>query len=88
MTDPDMGTWQYDYDLAGNLVAQRDPLYLAGGHPEHQIIFQYDNMNRITAKFYGVGHSNAPDVQYYYDDALGDAGTRHSWGRLCKAESL
>lgn len=93
MVDPDMGHWEYGYDLTGNLTVQRDALYL--GNPtvyaDHQIFFQYDNMNRIKAKYYGATHWNngtngTPDVKYYYDNDLGDASSANSWGKLRAAE--
>ena len=90
MTDPDMGTWQYEYDEAGNLTQQRDSLYLSNptAYASHQITFTYDLMNRISAKYYGHDHWSAgiPDVKYLYDDALGDASTAKSWGKLRAAE--
>ena len=91
MSDPDMGSWQYFYDPAGNLTEQRDALYLAGGHPEHDLFFTNDGMNRVSGKFYGAMHptSGVPDVKYYYDNDLNDAdgaNGAHSWGRLRAAE--
>jgi hypothetical protein len=46
----------------------QDPL----GHPEHDLFFAYDALNRVTAKYYGVAHQQAglPDVKYYYDNDL------------------
>jgi YD repeat-containing protein len=77
MNDPDMGKWEYKHDAAGNLTEQHDALYLSNYtvFADHQIFFQYDNMNRIKAKYYGATHWNngtggTPDVKYYYDDAL------------------
>jgi RHS repeat-associated protein len=101
MTDPDMGNWEYGYDAAGNLQWQKDALYLSNPimYADHQIFFQYDNMNRIKAKYYGEAHFSPnptasptgvpiPDVKYYYDNDLGggDADAKHSWGRLRRAE--
>ncbi len=90
MHDPDMGTWAYGYDLAGNLISQQDSLYSnnPNGYPDHQVLFAYDSMNRPTAKYYGLVHqgANTPDVKYYYDDALGDALGAQSWGKLRAAE--
>ena len=83
MQDPDMGAWSYSYDLAGNLTSQRDALYPT--QPDHQVFFQYDTMNRPTAKYYGQAHSTAgtADVKYYYDAAFGNA---NAWGKLRRAE--
>ncbi len=90
MTDPDMGNWQYDYDLGGNLTAQRDALYLSNPttYADHQLFFEYDKMNRIVKKFYGQAHKDAgtPDVVYKYDNDLNDAAAMKSWGRLRYAE--
>ncbi len=41
MTDPDMGTWQYAYDLAGNLITQTDAL-------SQLLWFKYDALNRLV----------------------------------------
>ena len=86
MQDPDMGEWQYEYDLAGNMTVQRDALYLKdpSANASHQIFFRYDGMNRITGKYYGADHNtnNIADVKYYYDNDLGDAAAKYSWGRL------
>jgi RHS repeat-associated protein len=86
MTDPDMGTWKYAYDAVGNLKVQTDTLQLAD--PRHEILFEYDNMNRLKAKYYGRTHFNngTADVKYYYDNDLGDASTKYSWGRLRHSE--
>jgi RHS repeat-associated protein len=97
MVDSDSGTWQYDYDAAGNVTARRDAIYLANPtSPEngkHQVFMEYDSMNRIKAKYYGSAHySNSPtvvrvpDVLYRYDNDLGDAATKYSWGRLRHVE--
>ena len=91
MQDPDTGTWNYVYDAAGNLTEQRDALCYDDTHcsdPTHHLYFTYDNLNRITQKFYGNSHYTAgtPDVKYYYDNDLGDGGTAHSWGKTRAAE--
>ena len=90
LVDPDTGTWNYGYDAAGNLTTQTDALYLSNPttYADHQVFFRYDSMNRISQKFYGQTHnsSNIPDVKYYYDNDLGDAATKHSWGLLRYAE--
>ncbi|MBM3250058.1 MAG: hypothetical protein FJZ09_04340 [Candidatus Omnitrophica bacterium] len=57
MSDPDMGTWFYAYDKAGNLKAQKD----AKGQT---INFDYDAINRLTRKTY----PNASYITYAYDD--------------------
>jgi RHS repeat-associated protein len=86
MQDPDMGHWQYEYDDAGNLLVQRDALYLSNSstYADHQIFFEYDKMNRLISKAYGLAHHTGgiTDVKYYYDNDLQDAATAHSWGRL------
>jgi RHS repeat-associated protein len=43
MTDPDMGTWAYNYDAASNLTRQQD----AKGQV---LCFFYDNLNRLTSR--------------------------------------
>jgi RHS repeat-associated protein len=91
MLDPDMGRWDYGYDNAGNMLEQFDPLCPRTGtctDPTHHLYFDYDNMNRITKKYYGWAHKSAgiPDVRYYYDNDLGDAATAKSWNKLRHAE--
>ena len=64
MSDPDMGVWTYDYDALGNLTHQTDANL-------QDINLCYDDLNRLTGKFYGVGGDcSTPagwDVTYYYD---------------------
>jgi RHS repeat-associated protein len=91
MSDPDMGFWTYKYDEAGNITEQTDPLcieILGCVDTTHHLYFEYDNMNRVTAKYYGTSHhsNGIADVKYYYDDALGDAATAKSWNMLRRAE--
>ena len=67
MSDPDMGTWNYTYDKAGNLTCQVDAKGQAIG-------FTYDGINRMTAKNYYSGSTcsgtAAHFVTYTYDTAL------------------
>ena len=60
MTDPDMGTWAYTYDAAGNLLTQTD-----AHTPTHIVTtLQYDSLNRLTSKSYSNGD---PSSHYVYD---------------------
>ena len=43
MTDPDMGSWTYGYDNAGNLTSQRDGA-------NRWLYLEYDALNRLTKK--------------------------------------
>jgi RHS repeat-associated protein len=91
MDDPNMGSWSYKYDQAGNITEQQDPLCVEDLDcldPAHHIFFEYDNMSRIAAKYYGTSHhtNGIADVKYYYDNALGDASTAKSWNKLRRAE--
>ncbi|MFZ6026388.1 MAG: RHS repeat-associated core domain-containing protein [Chloroflexota bacterium] len=73
MHDPDMGNWQYQYDLAGNLIAQIDARQRA-------INFYYDAFNRLVGKTYasgvdpntyqrpGIPVYTAETPRYYYDE--------------------
>ena len=67
MTDPDMGSWAYEYDKFGNLTRQTD----ARGKV---ITFAYDGLNRVTEKVYVGETINPPEdphkVTYTYDDPL------------------
>jgi RHS repeat-associated protein len=73
MVDPNMGTWSYDYDAAGNLVRQTDAR-------NQTICFYYDELNRLTGKHYRTD-TNCPtsdpslNVSYTYDStANGNKG--------------
>lgn len=66
MADPDMGTWQYEFDLNGNLKAQID-------NKDKRIEFDYDGLNRLETK-----NLPATTVDYTYDDI----GVTYSKGRL------
>ena len=66
MSDPDMGTWSYAYDTAGNLTRQTDAR-------KQTICFFYDELNRLTGKSYQTttacptGQPASPVVSYTYD---------------------
>jgi len=68
MIDPDMGSWEYDYDKSGNLTYQRDA-------KSQTITFDYDGLNRLWHKYY-------PDrtVTFTYDDPA----VPNSKGKLTK----
>ncbi len=70
MSDPDMGSWSYGYDVLGNLTSQTD----ARGCT---ITVTYDDLNRPIAKTYsGPGAcATTPSVTYIYD--LGNQGIGH-----------
>jgi RHS repeat-associated protein len=88
LTDADMGTWQYRYDAAGNLVKQRDARNQA-------ICFTYDGHNRLLGKTYHAGVSNldtltcsgAYTVSYGYDAGANGLGRRTSLADLSGATS-
>jgi RHS repeat-associated protein/uncharacterized repeat protein (TIGR01451 family) len=71
MTDPDMGTWWYGYEAAGNLISQTDAV-------GQNVTFVFDALNRLTVKNYPSGS----DVYYEYDASQGGGTTLNSWGRL------
>ena len=62
LTDPDMGSWDYDYDDNGNLTFQKD----ANGKVTNMF---YDPLNRITRKdLFPTGQTAGPeDTTYSYD---------------------
>ncbi|MER3515463.1 MAG: hypothetical protein C4310_14580, partial [Chloroflexota bacterium] len=71
MTDPDMGTWSYEYDTNGNLKRQTDAR-------NNTICFYYDTLNRLTNKYDQTGTpcpsptpAPNPNVTYTYDDTTG-----------------
>jgi RHS repeat-associated protein len=61
MRDPDVGDWQYRYDLNGNLEWQRDA-------NDQEIEFIYDSLNRVTGINYLNGGAYDFNVAYTYDD--------------------
>ncbi|MER3515443.1 MAG: hypothetical protein C4310_14470, partial [Chloroflexota bacterium] len=67
MTDPDMGTWTYEYDPNGNLTHQVDA---RGQH----LCFRYDALNRLRAKGIGTPASCSEFAWYDYDEAGHGAG--------------
>ena len=72
MADPDMGTWNYNYDALGNLETQTD----ARGCTT---TFSYDSLNRITDKtFSGICGVTTTEITYSYD--YGMNGKRHRTG--------
>jgi RHS repeat-associated protein len=61
MDDPDMGHWEYQYDLNGNLRYQKDEKL-------QQVFFQYDELNRLRQKDYGTQKTlGSGDIVYTYD---------------------
>lgn len=72
MSDSDMGTWKYSYDIAGNLIHQKSP---AG----KQVILRRDIIGRVIEKEYSnVNKTNLKKVKYKYDSS------NNSLGRLSK----
>ncbi|MEC5161530.1 MULTISPECIES: RHS repeat-associated core domain-containing protein [unclassified Janthinobacterium] len=47
MTDPDTGTWEYNYNALGELVWQRNPNQLANGQAT---TMAYDKLGRMTSR--------------------------------------
>ncbi len=71
MNDPDLGTWSYDYDGAGNLACQKDA-------KNNSIKLVYDKVNRLAGKDYLGASVCTPDtseiinftsydIQFHYD---------------------
>jgi RHS repeat-associated protein len=77
MSDPDAGSWQYAYDVAGNLIEEVGP---EGAHSGRT----YDALNRQTSRWY-VSPSN-PVVQFTYDsyDPASPCSGSTAVGRLTK----
>jgi RHS repeat-associated protein len=75
MTDPDMGHWEYRYDLNGNLKWQKDA-------DNKEIVFDYDELNRVKAKRYLHPTTGDLDVTYTYDDVT--TTTTNAIGHLSK----
>jgi RHS repeat-associated protein len=72
MTDPDMGSWTYQYDKAGNLELQTD-------NKGQKIRFKYDGLNRAYEKRYG-DPTPLSTVYFTYDDLA----VPNSKGKLTK----
>jgi RHS repeat-associated protein len=63
LSDPDLGTWYYDYTASGDPLWQQD----ANGtfaSPTYRTWFQHDALHRMTLKDLPTG----ADVSYVYDD--------------------
>src|SRR5262249_38012353 len=77
LRDPNLGDWNYDYDVNGNLIGQTD----ARGK---RICFYYDTLNRLTDKHYqdnttacpGAAPGATGDISYSYDLGLNAKGHR------------
>jgi RHS repeat-associated protein len=70
MSDPDMGSWQYQYDALNNLTTQTDARGCV-------TTMDYDNLNRPTNKSYSDCPSSVSataSVTYGYDSGLYGAG--------------
>ena len=65
MIDPDLGTWTYQYDANGNLIAQTDA-------KQQTIRFEYDQLNRLTKKTYPDGSQ----IVFEYDQGENAKGQR------------
>jgi YD repeat-containing protein len=72
MNDPDMGSWTYVYDKAGNLELQTD-------NKGQKIRFKYDGLNRVYEKRYG-DPTPTSTVFFTYDDPA----VLNSKGKLTK----
>ncbi|MBI4330226.1 MAG: hypothetical protein HY673_02960, partial [Chloroflexi bacterium] len=73
MTDPDMGTWSYEYDYQGNLTRQTD-------NKGQAIIFTYDELDRLKEKR-STGNTLAA---YSYDDV---SSGNYGYGRRTGTDS-
>ena len=70
MKDPDMGTWSYGYDAAGNVKRQTDAR-------NQRICSYYDELNRLKGKTYSTGSTACPAdpgypgyaVKFFYDES-------------------
>jgi YD repeat-containing protein len=66
MSDPDMGSWQYQYDAVGNLTGQRDARNL-------WLYLEYDDLNRLIRKRRDTAGTGPLVAEYGYD-ASGQKG--------------
>jgi RHS repeat-associated protein len=71
MQDPDMGTWQYTYDGAGNLKTQADARGCVTS-------MSYDRLNRLTGKTFSGSCAGTAAVTYGYDAGTNGKGQRTS----------
>ena len=62
MIDPDMGSWQYQYDAVGNLTGQRDGR-------NQWLYLEYDDLNRLIRKRRDTASTGAKVAEYLYDAA-------------------
>ena len=69
MADPDMGTWHYQYDGAGNLTQQTDANRTV-------TTLSYDALDRLTQRTYAVGTGvlATPTASFAYDGGTSSYG--------------
>ena len=77
---PESGTIQYEYDNNGNLTRKVDPRLLPNTQTHLELTYEYDALNRLTARTYNDG---TPNVTYTYDTA----SVANSKGRLASVSS-
>ncbi|HBY98314.1 MAG TPA: hypothetical protein DEP84_30955 [Chloroflexi bacterium] len=91
LSDPDMGTWQYRYDAAGNLIQQAN-----SRTSQNVTCLYYDSLNRLKGRTFQTttnittytcpadpGNNNY-SINYAYENLPGysDALTKNGYGRL------
>jgi YD repeat-containing protein len=60
LTDPDMGSWTYQYDALGNLKTQADTRGCSTA-------LTYDRLNRLTGKAFANCSGTNPAISFTYD---------------------
>lgn len=79
MTDPDTGTWQYDYDALGELAWQQSPNQLALGQAT---TMTYDVLGRMTQRV-EPEYTSAWSYDVYLDGSACNKGI----GKLCASST-
>lgn len=81
MSDPDAGTWKYDYNALGELVSQQNPNQAAKSTPSAQFTtMEYDLLGRMTKRVEPEYTSN-----WFYDAYADGSACNKGLGKLCES---
>lgn len=83
MTDPDAGTWQYEYNAAGDLISQQSPNQAAKSSVEEKFTkMEYDLLGRMTKRVEPEYTTN-----WYYDAYADGTVCNKGVGKLCETKT-
>ncbi|MYM28511.1 hypothetical protein GTP58_09270 [Duganella sp. CY15W] len=83
MTDPDAGTWQYEYNAAGDLISQQNPNQAAKSAIEEKFTkMEYDLLGRMIKRVEPEYTTN-----WYYDTYADGTACNKGAGKLCETKA-